>query len=63
LIAYVPHTRVYQNKQVFSSGRAHVLGEEFSSLGDINFGAEIQLQNNSNWVLSTSLILGLPTGT
>lgn len=63
LIAYVPHTRVYQNKQVFSSGRDPIPGQEFSSLGDINFGAEMQLRNNSNWVLSTSLILGLPTGT
>ena len=62
LIAYVPHTQVYQNTQVFSSGRTSISGEQFSSLGDINFGTEIQLRKSANWVLSTSLILGLPTG-
>ena len=43
LIGYLPHTRVYQNAQVFSSGREKIPGEQFSSLGDINLGLEYQL--------------------
>lgn len=62
LIAYVPHTRVYQNTQVFSSGRESIAGEEFSSLGDINVGLEYQLGKKKDWAFSTSINLGLPTG-
>lgn len=62
LIAYVPHTRVYQNKQVFSSGRAAISGEQFSSLGDINLGVEYQIAKKQGWAYSASLSLGLPTG-
>lgn len=62
LIGYLPHTRVYQNTQVFSSGRENIAGEEFSSLGDINLGLEYQLGKKSSWAHSISLSLGLPTG-
>ena len=62
LIGYLPHTRVYQNTQVFSSGRENIPGEQFSSLGDINLGLEYQLGKKSTWTYSTSLSLGLPTG-
>ena len=62
LVGYVPHTRVYQNKQVYSSGRAPLAGEEFSSLGDINLGLDYQWYRKKGWAISTSLTLGLPTG-
>ena len=62
LIGYLPHTRVYQNTQVFSSGRENIPGEQFSSLGDINLGLEYQLGKKSTWAHSISLSLGLPTG-
>lgn len=62
LIGYLPHTRVYQNAQVFSSGREKILGEQFSSLGDINLGVEYQLAKKNSWAYSISLSLGLPTG-
>lgn len=62
LIGYLPHTRVYQNTQVFSSGRENIPGEQFSSLGDINLGLEYQLGKKSTWAYSISLSLGLPTG-
>ena len=62
LIGYLPHTRVYQNAQVFSSGREKIPGEQFSSLGDINLGLEYQLGKKNSWVYSISLSLGLPTG-
>ena len=62
LIGYIPHTRVYQNAQVFSSGREQIPGEQFSSLGDINLGAEYQVGKKKGWVYSISLSLGLPTG-
>lgn len=62
LVGYIPHTRVYQNKQVFSSGRSTVPGEEFSSLGDINLGLEYQWYRKKGWAISTSLTLGFPTG-
>ena len=47
LIGYLPHTRVYQNAQVFSSGREKIPGEQFSSLGDINLGGSITLVSGS----------------
>ncbi|MDG1053628.1 MAG: hypothetical protein P8O78_03250 [Flavobacteriaceae bacterium] len=62
LIGYIPHTRVYQNAQVFSSGREHIPGEQFSSLGDINLGVEYQVAKNKGWAHSISLSLGLPSG-
>ena len=62
LIGYIPHTRVYQNAQVFSSGREQIPGEQFSSLGDINLGTEYQVGKKKGWVYSISLSLGLPTG-
>ena len=62
LNGYLPHTRVYQNAQVFSSGREKIPGEQFSSLGDINLGLEYQLGKKNSWVYSISLSLGLPTG-
>lgn len=40
LVGYLPHITVYQNKQVFESGRTPTAGEVFSSLGDINLGIE-----------------------
>lgn len=62
IIAYIPHTRIYQNTQVFSSGRESIDGEQFSSLGDINLGVEYQVAKNKGWAYSISLSLGLPTG-
>lgn len=62
LIVYIPHTRVYQNKQVFSSGRESINGEAFSGLGDINLGFEYQWLKKNGWAISSSLTLGLPTG-
>lgn len=62
IIAYIPHTRIYQNTQVFSSGRESIAGEQFSSLGDINLGVEYQLIKKKGWAYSISLSLGLPTG-
>lgn len=62
LIGYIPHTRVYQNVQVFSSGREHIPGEQFSSLGDINLGVKYQVAKNKGWAHSISLSLGLPSG-
>lgn len=62
LIGYIPHTRVYQNAQVFSSGREQIPGEQFSSLGDINLGTEYQVGKKKGWVYYISLSLGLPTG-
>ena len=62
VVGYIPHTRVYQNSQVFSSGRATISGEEFSSLGDSNLGLEYQWYRKRGWAISTSLTLGLPTG-
>ena len=62
LIGYIPHTRVYQNNQVFSSGNPTVPGEEYSSIGDINLGVEYQVAKNKGWAHSISLSLGLPSG-
>ena len=62
LIGYFPHTRVYQNAQVFSSGREKIPGEQFSTFGDINLGLEYQLGKKSTWAYSISLSLGLPSG-
>ena len=62
VVGYIPHTRVYQNSQVFSSGRATISGEEFSSLGDSNLGLEYQWYRKRGWAISSSLTLGLPTG-
>ena len=62
LIGYVPYTRVYQNTQIFTSGRDQIPGEQFSSLGDINLGIEYQLAKKKAWAYSLSVRLGLPTG-
>lgn len=62
LVGYLPHTQVFQNKQVFSSGRDPVEGEKFSSFGDVNLGIEYQWFAKKGWAISTSLTLGLPTG-
>lgn len=62
LIGYFPHTSVYQNTQVFSSGREPIAGEAFSSLGDINLGIEYQLSKKKGWAFSASFRFGLPTG-
>lgn len=53
---------MYQNKQVFESGRTPQEGEVFSSIGDINLGVEHHWVKKKGWVISTSLTLGLPTG-
>lgn len=62
LVGYLPHTQVFQNRQVFSSGRNAVEGEKFSSFGDINLGLEYQWFAKKGWAISSSLTLGLPTG-
>lgn len=59
---YIPYTTVYQNKQVFSSGRPPIEGELFSSLGDVIIGFEHKLSNNNGWAISATVQLGLPTG-
>lgn len=61
-VGYLPHTQVFQNKQVFSSGRNPIDGEKFSSIGDTNLGLEYQWYSKKGWAISTSLTLGLPTG-
>ena len=62
LISYIPYARVYQNKQVNTSGIGGQPGEAFNSLGDIDLAVEYQLSKKSGWALSTSLSLGFPTG-
>lgn len=62
LVGYFPHVRVYQNRQVYSSGRTPLPGEQFSSLGDINLGMEFQWFQKKGWAISSSLTFGLPTG-
>ena len=62
LIGYLPYTQVYQNGQRFSSGLTSLPGESFASLGDIDLSLEYQLWKKNNWAISTSLLLGLPTG-
>lgn len=59
---YVPFTQLYQNKQVFTSGRPAIEGELFSSLGDLDVAMEYQFLKKNSWVLSTSVLLGIPTG-
>ena len=59
---YVPYTRIYQNKQVFTSGSTPINGEAFSDLGDIDLGMEYQLLNNKGWAISSSIMLGIPSG-
>jgi hypothetical protein len=62
IVGYFPYTQVYQNRQVFSSGRTPVAGEEYSSLGDINLALEYQWFDVKGWAISSSLTLGIPSG-
>ena len=63
-IAYVPFfSRTYQN-EVLSTTTGDLItpGESLNAFGDIDLGIRYGIFQNKKFVLSTSLILGLPTG-
>ncbi|MDG1385488.1 MAG: transporter [Flavobacteriaceae bacterium] len=62
LVGYIPFTRVYQNKQIFTSGNPGQPGEAVNSFGDIDLAVEVQILKRPKWVLATSLTLGVPSG-
>ena len=62
LVGYIPFTRVYQNKQIFTSGNPGQPGEAVNSFGDIDLTVEVQILKRPKWVLATSLTLGVPSG-
>lgn len=62
LIGYIPlATRLTLNEVKFSSGATQE-GDEFTSIGDIDFGLKYGLIQDKKMVLSASLILGIPSG-
>lgn len=62
VVSYIPYIRTYQNDQAFTSGISIQEGEALNNLGDIDIAAEFQILKKPKWVLSTSLVLGIPSG-
>lgn len=62
VVGYVPFFRNTLNERQFrTSGRIEP-GDSFNSIGDINIGLQYSLLKKGSFVMSTSLTLGLPTG-
>jgi hypothetical protein len=64
LIAYIPFfSRTYQNEvRSGTTGELINPGEAINAIGDIDLGIEYGILNTGKLALSSSLILGLPTG-
>ncbi|MGB5943676.1 MAG: hypothetical protein WBG71_12410 [Leeuwenhoekiella sp.] len=64
VIAYIPFfARTYQNDIVSGTTGATITpGEEVNSIGDIDLAIRYGIVQKENWVLSGSLLFGLPSG-
>ena len=62
LITYLPLSRSVLNSIEDANGNLLQEGDEITTIGDTDIGLRYQLWKRNNFVLSTSLLLGLPLG-
>ena len=64
LITYIPFlVKNYQFAQVSqTNGKVYEPRQEYNGFGDINLGLEYGLKTAGNWVFSTTLTFGIPSG-
>ena len=64
LITYIPFlVKNYQFAQVSqTNGKVYEPRQEYNGFGDINLGLEYGLKTAGNWVFSTKLTFGIPSG-